>query len=302
MTPPASLTASEMVLASLFILNGASHTVLEKHWRELVPRRAVDEFWTALQRQGGPSCAPPALQVGRLVLLHVSRGPLLLVGVLERDVPALVVIELLHRVGDLLERYLKELSESALRANFVTVYQLLDEIIDNGAPLHTEPNVLQELVMMPGKMESMVASVTGASHVSGALPESTMSAVPWRRSGVKYTSNEVYLDLNERLDAVIDGRNGVLQRAEVWGDAQCTCNLSGVPRLTLSFTSPHIIEDAALHQVRGPVQWPCAMGTRVCLCLQRRAPTWACVRVPTPPRLVCCVASVSPVIDGNVSG
>ena len=31
-------------------------------------------------------------------MVHVSRGRLLLVGVLSRDVPALLVVELLHRV------------------------------------------------------------------------------------------------------------------------------------------------------------------------------------------------------------
>ena len=71
--------------------------------------------------------------------------------------------------------------------------------------------------MQPGKMEQMVASVTGASQVRGALPESTTSIAPWRRSGVRYAANEIYIDLNERLDATVDGRNGVLQRAEVWG-------------------------------------------------------------------------------------
>ena len=90
-----------------------------------------------------------------------------------------------------------------MRANFVTVYQLLDEVIDNGAPLHTEPNVLQELVMQPGKMEAMMASVTGASHVRGALPESTTSLAPWRRTSVRYAASEFYIDLNERLDVTV---------------------------------------------------------------------------------------------------
>ena len=49
----------------------------------------------------------------------------------------------LCRIADLLELYLKELTEDALRDNFITVFQLLDEMIDNGAPLHTEANVLQ---------------------------------------------------------------------------------------------------------------------------------------------------------------
>jgi AP-3 complex subunit mu len=187
--------------------------------------------------------------------VHVARGPLLLVGALCRDVPALLAIELLHRVGDLLELYLRELTEDALRANFVTVYQLLDEIIDNGAPLHTEPNVLQQLVMQPGKIDSIVASVTGASQVRNALPESTIAVAPWRRAGVRHTSNEIYLDLIERIDATVDGRNGVLQRAEVRGEATCKCLLSGMPRLTLSFTMPHIIEDAAFHACVGRERW-----------------------------------------------
>lgn len=235
------------MLSSLFVLGPTGHTVFEKHWREVVPRLAVEEFWAALQKEGGPGSASPAQPVGRLVMMHAARGPLLIVGAVSRDVPALIVVELLHRVGDLLELYLRELTESAMRANFVTVYQVIDEVIDNGAPLHTEPNVLQELVMQPGRMEQMVASVTGASQVRGALPESTTSLAPWRRSGVRYAANELYLDLNEQLDATVDGRNGVLQRAEVWGEAVCNCQLSGMPRLTLSFTQPHIVEDAALH-------------------------------------------------------
>lgn len=243
------------MLSSFIVLGPTGHTVFEKHWREPVTRRALDEFWSVLTKAGGMAAAPPAQNTGRLTMVHARRGPLLLVGALSRDVPVLLAISLLHRVGDLLELYLKELTEDALRANFVTVYQLLDEIIDNGAPLHTEPNVLQQLVMQPGKMDSIVASVTGGSQIKAALPESTNSSAPWRRPGVKYAANEFYMDLIERLDAVVDGRNGVLQRAEVWGQAMCTSLLSGMPRLTLSFTSPHIIEDASLHACVGRDRW-----------------------------------------------
>ena len=67
------------------------------------------------------------MQLAGQLIVHVARGQLVLVGALARDAPVLLAIELLHRVGDLLELYFKELSEEALRANFVTVYQLLDE-------------------------------------------------------------------------------------------------------------------------------------------------------------------------------
>lgn len=201
-------------LQCLCIFTASGRPVLEKRWRHSMPRRTADELWQALPNAKG-SLGPPAVQLAGSLIVHVARGALILAGTLGGDAPALLALELLHRVGDLLELYLRELSEEALRANFVTVYQLLDEIIENGAPLHTEPNVLQQLVMQPGKMDSIVASVMGTSQVRDALPESTSSSSPWRRTGVRYATNELYLDLHERLDAIVDGRNGVLQHAEV---------------------------------------------------------------------------------------
>ena len=204
-----------MVLCGFAILNATGRPVLEKRWRQSIPRRTLDELWQALTQQSQGMVATPAMRFGDLLIVHVSRHKVVLVGALGRDAPALLAVEVLHRIGDLLELYLKELSEDTLRANFVTVYQLLDEIVENGTPLHTEPNVLQQLVMQPGRMDSIVASMIGASQVRDALPESVNGSSPWRRTGVRYATNELYLDLHERLDATIDGRSGVLQIAEV---------------------------------------------------------------------------------------
>ena len=100
----------------------------------------------------------------------------------------------------------------------------------------------------------IVAGVTSASQIKAALPESSNRL---HRGGgqASYSANEFYMDLMERLDAVVDGRNGVLQRAEVWGQAMCNSLLSGMPRLTLSFTSPHIIEDVSLHECIARDRW-----------------------------------------------
>lgn len=37
--------------------------------------------------------------------------------------------------------------------------------------------------------------------VSGTLPSGQLSAIPWRRSSVKYTNNEAYFDVIEEVDA-----------------------------------------------------------------------------------------------------
>ena len=149
--------------------------VLEKHWRDGVHRQLTELFFANVEAAANPDDVAPLFATPRHVLVHVKRGELFIIGAVGREVAPLLVIELLSRIADLLEMYLKELTEDALRDNFITVYQLLDEMIDNGAPLHIEPNVLQELVLPPAEMKSMVAAVTGSSQVGAACCPLTRS-------------------------------------------------------------------------------------------------------------------------------
>lgn len=52
--------------------------------------------------------------------------------------------------------------------------------------------------------------------VSEVLPSGQLSAIPWRRSGVKYTSDEAYFDVIEEVDAIID-KAGNTVFAEIQG-------------------------------------------------------------------------------------
>jgi AP-1 complex subunit mu len=42
--------------------------------------------------------------------------------------------------------YFKELEEESIRDNFVTIYELLDEMMDNGYPQTTESKVMSEFI------------------------------------------------------------------------------------------------------------------------------------------------------------
>lgn len=83
--------------------------------------------------------------------------------------------------------------------------QLLDEMIDNGFPLTTEPNILREMIAPPNIVSKMLSVVTGnSSNVSNTLPGATASCVPWRKTDLKHTSNDIYVDLVEEMDAIIN--------------------------------------------------------------------------------------------------
>lgn len=65
----------------------------------------------------------------------------------------LLVIEFLHKIADTFVLYFGEpADESAVKDNFSTCYQLLEEMVDHGWPLTTEPNALTDLIRPPTVM------------------------------------------------------------------------------------------------------------------------------------------------------
>lgn len=83
--------------------------------------------------------------------------------------------------------------------------QLLDEMIDNGFPLTTEPNILREIIAPPNLVSKVLSVVTGnSSNVSDTLPGAIASHVPWRTTDPKYAKNEVNVDLVEEMDAILN--------------------------------------------------------------------------------------------------
>ena len=79
-----------------------------------------------------------------------------------------------------------------------------------------------------------------------ALPSGTISNMPWRAAGVKYTQNEIYIDIMEEIDAIVDIMGNVVS-FDVNGSIQAQSHLSGVPDLLLTFTDPDVIDDCSFH-------------------------------------------------------
>jgi AP-3 complex subunit mu len=82
--------------------------------------------------------------------------------------------------------------------------------------------------------------------VSNTLPDGALSTIPWRKAGVKYTQNEIYFDIVEEIDAIVD-TNGHIISCEVNGVIHANSRLSGVPDLTMVFTDPSVIDDCSFH-------------------------------------------------------
>jgi AP-3 complex subunit mu len=84
--------------------------------------------------------------------------------------------------------------------------KLLEETLDSGGhPLTTSPNALRDIVLPPSLLNK-VLSVAGVSGLANPLANSQpfASPIPWRKAGVRYNANEIYFDVVETLEAIIN--------------------------------------------------------------------------------------------------
>lgn len=234
------------MIHSLFLINQSGDIFLEKHWKSVINKTVCDYFFEAREKAVNPEDVSPVLQTPHHYLISIYREKLFFLSVVQTEVPPLFVIEFLHRVADTFQDYFGECTEGVIKDNMVIVYELLEEMLDNGFPLATESNVLKEMIKPPTILRSVVNTLTGGSNVGDTLPTGQLSNIPWRRAGVKYTNNEAYFDVIEEIDAILD-KSGSTVCAEIQGVIEACVRLTGMPDLTLSFMNPRLLDDVSFH-------------------------------------------------------
>uniref|UniRef100_A0A7S0BPA5 MHD domain-containing protein n=1 Tax=Rhodosorus marinus TaxID=101924 RepID=A0A7S0BPA5_9RHOD len=207
------------MINSLFILNGNGEVIIEKHYRGNTKRVERELLWAEVLKARTPQDVPPVLSTTNGVIIHIHKNNLFFVASVRRDVMPLVVVEFLMRVADIFVDYFGELNENAIKDNFITVYELLDEMLDNELPLNMEPSILKELVKPPDPIAKMIETVTGDSRSNTELPQSSLTNVPWRRRGIRYMQHEIFVDIVEEIDALVS-RSGKTVQMQVCHPSQ----------------------------------------------------------------------------------
>lgn len=96
-----------------------------------------------------------------MTVFSTVQSNLLFLAVSEVDTEPLLALEFLHRVVDVLEEFVgAPLLSTKIQANYEVVAQLLHEICDGGVVCNTEPNVLQEVVEVPGWMGKLLGGIS----------------------------------------------------------------------------------------------------------------------------------------------
>ncbi|KWU42547.1 hypothetical protein RHOSPDRAFT_35900 [Rhodotorula sp. JG-1b] len=207
---------------------------------------AWDDATTRRHRRGGAGG-------GGVAVCQIIRNGLRFMAPVTRDVDPVVPLTFLADLYHVLETYISgPVTEATIKDNFDVVLALMHEMLAGGGrPQLTQTSQLKEFVTPPdSQLLAKVATAVNAATSAGILPSQSSAAnalvaspLPWRRQGIKYTSNEIYLDLTETLTALLDPSGKPLV-GSISGQMDCRSRLSGMPDLSLSFTDPSILGDA----------------------------------------------------------
>jgi hypothetical protein len=187
------------------------------------------------------------------ILFSITHDNLLFLSPSANDIEPLLVLEFLHRVADALEEFLgAPLLATKLAANYDLAAQVVAEMADAGVVCQGEANALRDVVETgPGVLKNLLGNVglpgsspafapqagplTGLSSSQPAL-SSQGSAIPWRRSNVRHTNNELKVDIVESVNVIL-APSGRPLCAFAHGSIAFTSQVSGVPDLLLTLSS-----------------------------------------------------------------
>ncbi|GKT27548.1 AP-3 complex subunit mu-1 [Aduncisulcus paluster] len=225
------------MIKSIFVVDSAQNVIAERHFFGVIDRSILTRFFESDHR------GEPIIELGANYVIPISVKDVQFIAITDEESSPMMVITFLHRISGLARLYFDDVTAKVLKDNFITVYQLIDEICDGGHPMNTEPNVISTLVDPTSR--SAAKSATEEIH-DKKLPTECMTAIPWRGGGITHSRNNVYFDIVENVDAVIDS-SGVSSSASVRGHIDMKCNLSGTPDLLLEFSDPSALSDCCLH-------------------------------------------------------
>ncbi|KLO16382.1 clathrin adaptor, mu subunit [Schizopora paradoxa] len=279
-----------MVIDGIIILEASGRPIVQTNFRSkgpAYPLLHIDAFNNALSETQYANLDPVlsvAAHHGPSACCHMECGGLRFLCPVSGDVDPLFAFSFLQTLVEVLHDYVNDISPTSLRDHFDVVYQLLEEMLDNGHPLTTERNTLRDIVLPPS-LWSKVLAVAGAPDFSKTSANPFASPLPWRKLGVKYANNEIYFDINESMTAIVN-KNGTVLSSQVWGEIDTNCHLSGMPDLLLTFRDTKSLQDCSFHP---------------CVRLQKWSKDKMLSFVPPDGSFVLMEFRYSPVVSGVVS-
>lgn len=138
-----------------------------------------------------------------------------------------MILEFFKGLIEVMKGYFKEVESESVGDNFVIIYELLDECVDNGYIQSIDFAALKEYIK--ADYHELVKTSKNKQAFEGPTVGATVS---WRKEGIVHKENECYLDVVEKINFTV-AQNGTVSRSEIIGTIKVRSVLSGMPTVEL---------------------------------------------------------------------
>ena len=214
------------MITGVVILNRSGEVIAIRRYRRDFDDTALENF--RIGTIAAKEVKSPVINVDGTSFLHYLENEIYYVAATRQNVNVGLVFEFLSRIPKLLKSVVGiEASQNEIRLHVPEVVELLDEIVDTGYPQNTDPETVRQLTQR--------ATNSKASTISEGPPTiAATGATSWRPSNIEYKTNEIYVDVVEKVSMLCSASGKVLD-ASVNGAINMKCYLSGMPECKIGF-------------------------------------------------------------------
>jgi len=218
--------------SAVFVLDLKGKPLIYRDFRGDVEISEVDKFLAIVNDNEDEGTGTPIIVSGGTTFAYVKHQNVYMVCATKKNANMMMMFVFLHKLIEVFKVYFTELEEESVRDNFVIIYELLDEVMDFGSPQTTDAKILQQYITQQGR------------KLEAAAPKPPMAltnAVSWRMEGIKHRKNEVFLDVVEKVNLMVNSAGNVLH-SEIVGAVKMRVFLTGMPELRLGLNDKVMFE------------------------------------------------------------
>lgn len=222
------------MIGGIFMYNHKGEVLISRIFRDDISRSAADAFRVHVIHARQQVCSP-VTSIARTSFFHVKRANIWVCAVARRNLNAAMVFQLLHALINVMQQCFGRVTEDNIKNNFVLIYELLDEVIDYGYAQNTDTAILRTLLTQAGIRSATKEETT-------QITNQVTGQIGWRREGIKYRRNELFLDIMESVNLLMSPQGQVLS-AHVAGKVIMKSYLSGMPECKFGFNDKISLEN-----------------------------------------------------------
>jgi AP-1 complex subunit mu len=176
--------------------------LVKRSYRNDVPHHINDKFNQKMVEYDEFNTVPLFMH-DNYVFFFIKHENITILAVSTRNSNAMMIFSFLHELKKIWIEYFKNLEAESVKDNMIMIYELLDEIMDNGYPQSTEIKSLKKMIKTKHHELKKDKNSKKNKNEANQMANSLSSNIPWRPGTYKYNRNEAYLDVIEKVNMLV---------------------------------------------------------------------------------------------------